>query len=198
MNKDNREIEIKIKIEDPEVLLKKILELGGIELEDKEGLEHDVMYDDGKGFYDAHKVLRLRTTPFGNLLTYKEKTSESDHKSLLIRTEIETFIKNAETMDQIIRKLGFFPYRVKDKYVRKINLDNLILEFHKLPFIGDFLEIEAEETELTKVLEKINFSMESGINQDYGTLFYNYCKQKNLPSDTPMTFEEEKKHGLQK
>jgi predicted adenylyl cyclase CyaB len=198
MNKDNQEIEIKIKLEDSEALFKKALELGGEELKDKEGLEHDVMYDDGKGFYDFPKVLRLRTAPFGNLLTYKEKNPKSDHKNFLIRTEIETFINDPKAMDEILQKLGFFPYRIKEKYVKKIKLGDFVLEFHKMAFLGDFLEIEGEEIHVDAMLGKLRLSVGLGINRDYSALFYEYCDQNGLSRETPMTFEEEKTHHLQK
>ncbi|MBX4204908.1 MAG: class IV adenylate cyclase [Candidatus Doudnabacteria bacterium] len=191
MNKDNQEIEIKIKLDDPEALYERALSFGGEELKEKEGLEHDVMYDDGKGFFDAFKVLRLRTAPFGNLLTYKEKNQGSDQDHFLVRTEIETYVTDAKAMDEIIQKLEFVPYRIKEKYVRKIRLQEMILEFHKLPFIGEFIEIEGDKADVEKMVNKLNLDINSGINRDYTSLFHEYCDDHNLPRITPQTFEAE-------
>jgi predicted adenylyl cyclase CyaB len=198
MNKNNQEIEIKIKIGDPESLFKLAVFLGGEELKEKEGLEHDVMYDDGHGFYDFPKVLRLRTAPFGNLLTYKEKNKDSDQDNYLIRTEIETFIKDPVALNLIIEKLGYKQYRVKEKYVRKVKLEGLVVEFHKLPFIGDYIEIEGDKSEIEKILEKLGLNVNQGINKDYSELYYEFCEMNGLDTNTPQTFDEEKKYGLQK
>ncbi len=193
MNKNNQEIEIKIKITDSEALFRKALSLGGQELKDKEGLETDVMYDDGNGFFDSHKVLRIRTAPFGNLLTYKEKNQVSDNDNFLVRTEIETFIDDPKAMDLIIQKLGFVPHVTKQKYVRKIKIDDLILEFHKLPFIENFIEIEGEKNQIISLLKKLGLDESQGIGRDYSTLFFEFCDLNNLAFTTPQTFEQEKK-----
>ncbi|HYE22626.1 MAG TPA: class IV adenylate cyclase [Verrucomicrobiae bacterium] len=198
MNNNNQEIEIKLKLSDPEVVFKNALELGGKELKEKEGLEHDVMYDDGKGFFDAFKVLRIRTAPFGNLLTYKEKNEHSDQDNFLVRTEIETFIEDPKAMDQILRKLGYVPHVEKDKYVKKIEIDGLVIEFHKLPFIGDFIEIEGERELVSSLVRKIGLDPNQGIGIDYSSLFENYCKEHGWDfHKVPHTFDEENKH-LQK
>jgi predicted adenylyl cyclase CyaB len=198
MNKNNQEIEIKIKVADPEALFAKALSLGGVEQKEKEGLERDVMYDDGKGFYDFPKVLRLRTTAHGNLITYKEKNADSDTSTYLVRTEIESHIDDAAAIDQIVRKLGFFPYRIKEKYRKEILLGDLVIEFHKMPFIGDYIEIEGEREDIKKILSNLDLHESDGINKDYSGLFYDFCEAHDLSKEIPMTFEEEKKHDLQK
>jgi predicted adenylyl cyclase CyaB len=192
-----QEIEIKVKVSEGEDLFQKALDMSGVELKEKEGLERDVMYDDGKGFYDFPKVLRLRTTNHGNFLTYKEKNEDSDKDSFLVRTELETEVKNGEITDLILRKLGFTPYRVKEKQRREIKIDNIVVEFHKMPFLGEFIEIEGAKPEIENILKKLDIDLERGINKDYSHLFYEYCDSMNLPRETPMTFEEESKH-LQK
>ena len=190
MNQNNQEIEIKIKIENAESLFQKVISLGGKELKDKEGLETDVMYDDGKGFFDDFKVLRIRTAPSGNLLTYKEKTKDSDQDNFLVRTEIQTFIEDPKAMDEIIQKLGFVPHVTKQKYIRLIELDGLVIEFHKMPFTGDFIEIEGEPEEIKKILDKIGLKESEGINRDHTSLFFEYCDAHGLSRTTPQTFDE--------
>lgn len=192
-----QEIEIKLKIGDPETLFKKILGIGGIELKSKEGLERDVMYDDGRGFYDYPKVLRLRTTSHGNFLTYKEKNEHSDRDSFLVRTELETQVGDAKITDQILSKLGFFPYRIKEKYRREISFDGLVIEFHKMPFIGDFIEVEGEKEGIKRLLSKLELDFNQGINKDYSALHYEFCDARGLSRETPMTFEAERSY-LQK
>ena len=97
-------------------------------------------------------------------------------------------------MDLIIKKLGFFPHREKEKKFKDYLLDGLKIEFHTLPFLGEFIEIESTDRDhLTKILNQLGLGISMGINRDYSTLFAEYCKKNNLPKDTPCTFEEEQK-----
>lgn len=195
-----KEIEIKIKLAERAALEKKVLDLGAQKLAAEEGIEHDIMYNNSAGeFYFGNprgKHLRLRRAPYGNLLTYKENP-ESRHEYLLQRTEIQTKVESFETADLILRKLGFFPYTVKEKHSTKYRLDGFVLEFHRLPFLGEFLEIEGEEIELKKILPKLGLKLEQGINRGYNRLFYEYCQKQGWPVTTPLTFEQEAK-SLQK
>ena len=188
----DKEIEIKIKLEDAEALMKKVESLGGKKI--SEYHEHDVMYDDGKGFFDAERVLRLRKTPKYNLLTYKEKNLESEHEHLLKRTEIETKFEDYEAMDAILQKLGFSPHRIKEKISTKYELEGFVIEFHKIPFLGDYIEIEAEEHRLPRILSVIGYNMSDGITKNYTSLFFDYCDLRGWNHDVPQTFEEENKH----
>jgi predicted adenylyl cyclase CyaB len=197
MNTSGKEIEIKIKIEDPEKLFQKILDMGGKEVKEDGGFERDIMYDDGKGFFDAHKVLRLRKAPYGNLLTYKEKFAKTDHKNLLERVELQTKVSDYEAVDSIIKKIGFVPYRIKEKNAKYVRFIGHAVEFHALPFLGSFIEIEGNEMGIKNVLEKIGLNFNDGINKDYTALFMEFCAQKGILESTPQTFEEEKKY-LQK
>jgi adenylate cyclase class 2 len=188
----DKEIEIKIKIDDRDALTKKVEALGGIFKE--RGNEMDVLYDDGKGFYDAHKVLRLRKADKTNVLTYKEKLPKSTSFNLLERMELQTEVGDYQIMDDIIKHLGFVPYRIKEKKYEDYLLDGLKVEFHTVAFLGDFIEIETEDINKLKiVLGKLGLNLEQGINRDYGTLFSEYCEQHNLPKDTPCTFEAEQR-----
>ena len=192
---DNREIEVKIKLSNAADIISRAESLGAVKKPDGEGLERDVMYDDGKGFFDAHRVLRLRVGPSGNYITYKEKLKETEHAHLLRRVEIETKVSDPEQTDLLFKALGFTPHRIKEKITNKFLLDGLVLEFHKLPFIGDFMEIEGSEDQLKNFLPKLGLGIEQGINNDYTGLFYEYCDDHGLSRELPQTFEEEKKHG---
>ncbi len=196
MNNNNQEIEIKIKVTDREALVKNLLALGA---KKNEGiLSRDVMYDDGKGFFDADKVLRLRSYENGKFkLTYKEPLNHKEHDHLLERVEIETKLEDGKNMELILNKLGFVPYRIKEKVSEHYEVAGLDVELHQVPFMGDYMEIEAEEMVLKEFLPKIGFTLSDGINIDYTALFMGYCAEHSLSENTPQTFDEEKKH-LQK
>lgn len=191
-----KEIEIKLKITDSDGLVEKVLSLGGEKVFDD--LQKDVMYTNGSLQFQSYtkkapeRVLRLRRSNAGNLLTYKERL-EQEHEYLLERTEIETIVEGFEKMEMILGKLGFNPYRIKEKKRVKVKFDGMTLEFDTLPFIGTFLEIEGTEETIQKVLVKLGLSIEDGINRDYTQLFYDYCNEHDLNIETPQTFEEEAK-----
>lgn len=185
-----KEIEIKIKLDDAEALIKKVEGLGGKKL--KEEFQHDVMFDNGKGFFDGENCLRLRFIPDDSwYLTLKNKPS--DHGYLLTRKELETKIEDGEIMDLILRDLGFFPHRIKEKNATYYDLDGVHVRFDRMPFLGDFIEIEAAEDEIKKIVERLGLSLDQGINTDYTSLFHKFLKERNCPLETPQTFEEEKK-----
>lgn len=194
MTENNQEIEIKIKLNDAAGLRQKVIGMGAVIVLPLT-FEHDVMYDDGKGFFDAPKVLRLRRYEDGQaLLTYKELLSGKKHEHLLERTEIQVRVSDPVETDKIIRKLGFFPHRVKEKYAEVLRLDGFDIEFHKLPFIGDYMEIEATEDKLDKILPRLGFGIQDGINNDYTGLFEEFCEAAGIPSEVQQTFEEEAKY----
>lgn len=194
MTDDNQEIEIKIKLKDAGALRRKVMDMGATIVHPRT-FERDVMYDDGKGFFEAPKVLRLRQFEDGRaLLTYKEPLPGEKHQHLLERTEIQVWVTDAQEMDKIIQKLGFFPYRIKEKYAEHVKLKGFELEFHTLPFIGDFLEIEAAEEKLEEFLPTLGFSLGDGINNDYTGLYETYCETVGIPMGVPQSFEEEKKY----
>lgn len=193
MNKDNKEIEVKIKLPNKVEFLDKLESLGAKKI--SEFFSHDEMYDDGKGFFDAQKVLRVRTYGHGReaLVTYKELLDKPTHDFLLERKEIETTVSDAQKIQELFEHLGYKPYRIKEKKQVNYELEGLKIEVHTLPFLGDFIEIEASEEELKEILPKIGFKVSDGINNDYSGLFFAYCDQHNLSRETPQTFEEEKK-----
>ena len=184
----NREIEIKIKLTDAEALKKKVESLGGKKV--SEDLEQDIYYDNDSGLYDSGKVLRLRKLNNGNLLTVKDPQEE--HENLLIRGETQTSVADFDRMHEILQKLGFKEKYRKEKFSTHYLLDGMELLFHKLPFLGDFLEIEANEQALKNFLPRLGLSIEQGLNRGYHKLFMEYCKQQDWPENTPLTFEEER------
>jgi predicted adenylyl cyclase CyaB len=187
MNKDNQEIEIKIKLDDAEALKKKILELGGKKT--YESLNQDTYFDNDAHFYESGNVLRLRKEQKGTLFTFKG--SLENDKSLLKREEIQTYVTDEQAIALILQRLGYWEKYKKEKKVEYYELDGFNLEFHVLPFLGNFLEIEAPEENLKNILGKLGLDLGQGIPKGYNSLFSDYKKSYNLPDDTQLTFDAE-------
>jgi predicted adenylyl cyclase CyaB len=152
-------------------------------------------YDNDSGFYESGKVLRIRHEKAGTLLTFKDKL-EPD-KNILRRTEIQTYVSDGQAVEALIANLGFRPKYVKEKKVENYELDGLTVEFHTLPFLGEFVEIEADENKLREYLPRLGLAFDSGIPKGYHSLFEEFCREHNL-TGVEMTFEAEKLHHLQK
>jgi predicted adenylyl cyclase CyaB len=185
------EVEIKIKADDPAAIKEKILALGGKKV--GEGVQHDIYYDDGKGFFQAGNTLRIRTGTGGPLLTNKQYPVD-DNAHVLSRPEFQTHLEDPEQMHEILKNIGFKPYAKKDKKYENYEFGGVVIEFHNLPFLKDFIEIEAAEEKLREILPKIGLSVEMGLNKGYNKLFKEYKEQNGLPEEVQDTFEDAKKH----
>lgn len=181
------EVEIKIKIEDPEAIQKKILDQGGKKI--AEGEKNDVYFDDGKGFFKSGNTLRIRTGTGKPLLTYKEcPVDHNEH--VLSRPEFETVVESPEKLHEILGKLGFKPHVMKDKRFADYEFEGVTVEFHELPFLGHFIEIEAPEEKLKEVLPKLGLSIEQGLSKGYNRLFDEYKREQGLSPETQDTFKD--------
>lgn len=186
-----REIEIKIKLDDKQSVLDKVKELGGEFVES--GMFKDIYFDDGKGFYENGKVLRLRQSENGAMITYKEPPNEPG-VNILNRLELQTDVSDYKTTKEIFEKLGFVPYVKKDKKYENYKVGKVIVEFHELPFLGEYLEIEGTEDQIKEIIPKIGLSIEQGIGKGYNTLFDEYKITNGLPDDVQDTYEDAAKY----
>jgi adenylate cyclase class 2 len=189
-----QEIEIKIKLDNPQALIDKVVSLGAEKI--IEGSDYDILFTNSAGEFsagnDGGKHLRLRKSTSGNYLTYKENIpGEKTSAYLLERTEIETKVENYEITKIILEKIGFTEINAKEKKYSKYKFNDVVVEFHKMPFLGDFLEIEATKKVLEDVLPLLGLSLEQGIDRGYFPLFEDYKKDKGLSANTPFTFEAE-------
>jgi adenylate cyclase class 2 len=198
MAEDNIEIEIKIKLDDTQALQKKAIELGAEKI--KEGSEFDILFTNGSGEFstgsDGGKHLRLRKSTDGNFLTCKENIKgEKTSEYLAERTEIETEVSDYENTKTILEMIGFSPINAKEKKYVKYKFQDLVLEFHTMPFLGEYLEIEGTKEQLEAVLPQLGLDLTQGIDKGYFPLFKEFVKKHNLPEDTTFTFVDEKKMG---
>ena len=87
------------------------------------------------------------------------------------------------------RKLFLFLKQFKSSLVYILLIASIISIF-----LGDYIEIEAEEHRLPRILSVIGYNMSDGITKNYTRLFFDYCDLRGWNHDVPQTFEEENKH----
>jgi adenylate cyclase, class 2 len=100
----------------------------------------------GGGILEEEKAaLRIRKTDGKTLLTYKRRVGNLSN--LKQHIEHETEVGDAETMENIIKALGFELGLVYEKYRQTWKFQNVEIVLDELPF-GLYMEIEGKITDI--------------------------------------------------
>lgn len=158
------EIEVKIKIEHLAEVKEKILSLGATLI--KERHEHD------DTFYDfpslelrrKHHALRVRKINKKTFLTFKGPEQQS--RKFKIREEFETEVKNERHLRKILKSLGFQPVFQYSKFRTVFRNKRLTICLDETP-VGNFLELEGQQSDIVKFAHKLDVSKEDFIKLDY-------------------------------
>lgn len=171
-----REIEIKVKLGNPDMVLSKLEALGFILGEPK--TQHDVVYgmpgaEDGA--LEAN-WLRIRTEN-EKTVYFTLKRSVVGH---LDSIEHETIVDNANELKNIIESLGFELYSDLTKVRRKARLGDIEVCYDELPTLGTFLEAEKmmehdsdhDEVvaELWSLFDSLGIAKEQEVHEGYDVL----------------------------
>lgn len=158
------EIEVKIRIENKDKIVEKILDLGAELVKDRYW-EENILYDyPSKILQREKRALRLRIENKKAYLTFKGPPQKS--RKFKIRKEYETEVKNAKQTKKILRELGFTPAFSYDKYrtIYRIKKLKICLDETK---IGNFIELEGEQTQIVRGAKSLGFDKKGFIKQDY-------------------------------
>lgn len=158
MAKDNRETEIKLRIDSPENMVKKLRDAGAreVELLEQEDIIWDYAFGD-KSFKDKKQSFRLRLQKGRNetrtILTFK-KSSKIDASGIKTRDEYNILVGDFNGMRDTLENIGFRQDLVVKKRRRVFKLNGLEVTLDELPF-GNFVEIEGETKDIKKVIKKL-------------------------------------------
>jgi adenylate cyclase class 2 len=190
MRKVKQEIELKIKLRNPNEVRKKLNALGALKI--GKFKEVDVFYDVGEaGLLKSDECRRLRRT--GNKAVFTYKGRKTPDKKFKIREEIEVKVSDFEKTREILKKLGHKEGVSYEKIREIFELGNVKIVIDKLPFIGYWLEIEGSKKEILAVAQKLNVDPNKGETRHYGELFWAYCQKHGLSLMKNMTFKKEKR-----
>lgn len=158
------EIEVKIKIEHLTDIKEKILAQGA-ELA-KERYPHDDTFYDFPSFElkKKHHALRVRKVHKKTFLTFKGPGQKS--RKFKIKEEYETEVKNEKHLRQILNSLGLQPVFHYSKFRTVFRKKRLTICLDETP-IGNFLELEGQQSDIVKFAQALNFSKEDFIKLDY-------------------------------
>lgn len=181
----NQEVEIKLAVPNLTAVETKLREVGAT-LKSERVYERNVRYENADQTLTGEgKVVRLRHDK-RTRLTWKEP-SDSQDKSVNIRTELEVTVSDFETMDMILQKLGYFPDWTYEKYRTTYVLQECEITLDEMPY-GNFVEIEGEREHLNAVQQQIGLADYENIPQSYATAFQVLKEKMNL-SFNDLTFD---------
>jgi adenylate cyclase class 2 len=122
-------------------------------------------------------LLRLRQSGPRGILTWKGPGAPGPYKS---RPELETAVGSLETMDKILRQLGYRPGFRYEKYRTEFESpepNSGTITFDETP-IGLFLELEGPGEWIDRAARRLDFSPEDYVLSSYGKLYLDYCAQR--------------------
>lgn len=165
------ETEVKIAVTDLGAIRAR-LEAAGAALSKARVYERNVRYEDAAETLAAQDiVLRLRQDSVARL-TYKAPPGDDAALPPNVRTrfEAEVTVSDFETMDTILRRLGFHPHVVYEKYRTTYRLGEAEVVLDEMPF-GDFIEVEGQVPAIERALAALGLSGAPRILVSYMVLF---------------------------
>ena len=186
MASDNREVEIKFRVDDLKALTAK-LRTAGFHVKTKRTHEMNTLFDlPGHPLRNRGDLLRLRKYGESWMLTHKAKSKEKDgpHKT---RIETETHVENGEKMEAILRALQFEPNFRYEKFRAEWKGREGHVVIDETP-IGNFGEIEGPPEWIDAMARDLNVNPKDYITESYAELFFAWKKQMRSPA-REMTFE---------
>ena len=184
-NTNNVETEVKVYVTDL-VPIEQRLQALGAHLTAPRVYERNVRYENAANSLTKNdKVLRLRMDSRARL-TYKEPIKATDD-GISSRTELEVTVSDFETMDALLKKLGFYAAWTYDKYRTTYEMDGCEIVLDELGF-GLFVEIEGDAESIEAMLAKLDLNTAKRIPASYSVLFFRVKRQLGLNFDD-LTFE---------
>ena len=186
------EVEIKLKIEDPEQLIEKLEGLGFIKGEQL--LESDTYFtSENHDFVKLGEALRVRqirnvdTDEISAVITYKGK--KLDDRSMA-REELELEIPDAEVGKTLLQRIGFYSVPVLEKKRWHFRRNEMTACVDQVTGLGDYLELEIiveTEAEREGALQKIEnmllslgYSMKDTTRHSYLSMLTNQTRAMDV------------------
>jgi adenylate cyclase class 2 len=184
-----REIEIKFRVENLRVLVRK-LRGAGFRLVTRRTQEMNTLYDlPGQVLRKRKELLRLRKYGSTWTLTHKSRTKRARHSS---RIELETGVADGKQMDAILRALGYSPSfryeKFRSEWVEERKRDGKGQVVVDETPIGNFCEIEGPPRWIDATAKKLGVKSADYITKNYATLFAEW-REMTKSSAEEMTFK---------
>ena len=184
----NIENELKFRVEDPRALSKRLKALAlsrGARL-----VERDYFYELSDGsLWKQGIFLRLREENGRAVFTIKGPCMKSRFKR---RLEVNRVVGEPRAARKLLRACGLRERFVKEKIRTEYRCRGALVCWDKLPFIGEYIEIEGSAEKITALARQLGLDMDKGLNETYDSLFHIYCLAHGI-SHGVMSFAMEKR-----
>ena len=161
--------EVEVKLHSPDLAaVRAALETAGATLVKPRVFERNLRYDSADGALMAQGiVLRLRQDEAVKL-TYKADARVES--GIVSRFEAEVEVSDFETMDLILRRLGYKVALIYEKYRTTYELDGAEIVLDELPY-GNFTEIEGDAATIERVVETLGLGGARRMVASYTDIF---------------------------
>ena len=183
-----KEIEVKAKLTNPELVLKKLEQLNitlsqPISQKDQIFLKKGVTYPVGRGKVATR--IREQDAKF----IFNMKISQENE---LDNLERETVIENPKQMQDILENIGFYEAVQVKKIRKKAKYNDMEICIDEVEQLGSFIEVEKLsegdslqiQEQLFTLLESLGVTKEDQVIKGYDTLMWEYLKTKELDQQT--------------
>jgi adenylate cyclase class 2 len=171
-----QETEVKIPVRESANLQQRLTTIG-FAISAPRVFEANTVYDTAdSSLRRGDMLLRLRQSGSQGILTWKGRGVPGPHKS---RPELETTVASLETLDKILRQLGYLPGFRYEKYRTEFESPDGQggkITFDETP-IGQFLELEGPGDWIDSTARKLDFSPSDYVLSSYGKLYLDYCAE---------------------
>ncbi len=133
------EIEARFKEVNPDVIVERVIKLGGRDNGVK-SLEETIFYDSELKWREEGKYARLRSYDGKHIFTYKQIKKDSIDGA----EEIEFGVDDPLAVRDFLERLGLIAFRTQQKKRHTLELDGVIFDIDQWPIIPAYLEIEGE------------------------------------------------------
>jgi adenylate cyclase class 2 len=128
----------------------------------------------------SQMLLRLRQAGSEAIITWKGPSIAGPHK---IRPELETTVGSLQTLDQILRALGYEPAfryeKYRTEYQQASEAAEGVVTLDETP-IGDFFELEGTPEWIDRTAGLLGFERGAYVLASYGRLYLDYCAANGL------------------
>ncbi|MCZ6726535.1 MAG: class IV adenylate cyclase [Acidobacteria bacterium] len=176
------ERELKLAVDDMAQLRQRLRACGATTLHE-ESFEDNQVWDRRGELHAAGELLRLRTDGHGVRLTYKGPPSYED--GVKVRTELETTVASAASLEAILTALGYTCVRRYQKYREEWQLDGVIVALDRTP-MGTFVEFEGEGA--VEVALRCECDLAEALEADYLAL-YDAFRRRHPAAPADMVFD---------
>ncbi len=173
-----QEIELKILNINPQEIEKSLLAMGA----KKEGpvLVIDKTFDFHNHILSKkNHGLRLRQMGENFFVTYKGGVQKGKVANII--EETETTVGDVQIFEKILTKLGMRCYKHREKKRTSYILPNIRCEVDEYPGIPPYLEIEAPQKDIVRIVEKLGYSLKDTTRGSVSKILKRYnVKTDNL------------------